>query len=1318
MTYRDGESIFGLTAVRLALCGVALWAIGCGTGYQAPPADNGTYMGNGTSADANLGGSCSPEGKAVGCGEVVRRSGNYVSCSVGTRQCSGGQWGPCVGDAVTTKTAPSVQAVQAVQTGLHIAALGATQVCVNNPCDPSCNVIADDGSQLDAGPGFVGGDSGITLITSLPPALQRCTGLAVSPATQNVTITSISPIRTDPPTVTYTASLVPAGCYNLPYSVTWDIDKFDRAIMPSTAPTAALGILDPLAGTINISAFVGSLSGITTANVLVNTVETASAPVGTAASFSGAGSSADTNLNILYPYNNTVYPVAIGAPLVQWSAAGASASAVEVSLTYPTTGAPLYHWAAIVAESNPPRFAIPQYAWSALDDIARGNDVQLSVQRLVGGVLHNPKTITMHFSPLGLRGRIFYTQYFSGNGDVRTFQPGSVTASNVSAYPPGAGTGCNNPCHTINTTGTRLITSNWYNPWGVSNINADGTVTAVASSPSSTWGSDSRGFAFSALTRDGNYAVQTANWWGNSGDGWQYWNGDYGDHHLTTPLQIWHLSTTPGTAPVDVSGADAWGLNNAAMLVPTFSPDGTKLLGEDGDRTLGASWRQGLHLWDFNDVSHRFANQRSFVKTVATNEYIRWPNFESDSRSVMFQTNPTSADDNTYGGMLPSGFETIAGKLYSVDSQTANTPVPLDAINVGLGGSDSDLSYQPTMLPVSVGGYRWAVFTSRRLYGNTLNVAGTPTTQLWVSAVDDQVSTTTDRSHPPFWLPGQSLGDNYGNVYHNERGYWSLDACEGPGTGPESACTANEQCCGGLANPPTSICRIDLPVSSNTDDIWVEDALPTGATTGTTNESWVWIPQTPAPAFGTAATKSSVGGGEHQHYFYNASATMPVGATDTLYAYVYLDPTTPPSEVMLQWHDTSGSWEHRAYWGSNGVGFGNSGTTSRHYEGPLPITGQWVRLELPASDAGMGGVTADGLAFTLYDGQASWDHAGHAVAGVDNTWVEDALPTGAVAASDGGDGWNWVSNVPTVPFGVAAHENMNVAGVHQHYFLGASQTLAFNGGESALTYAWLDPNATPTEIMLQWHDTSGSWEHRAYWGADNVGWGSDNTTARHYMGPLPATGQWIRLEIPVELVGLAGVTVDGMAFTLSDGDAAWDHSGKVQQATLSKHCSTIVPPVCIATGAQCLADTDCCGYPNNKCISGLCIAPSTPIYYDSQTFTRDYTATCTSPQHAMWRFFDWQTVTPGDSALIFSAQTAADTTSVATASLVPLATVSGPPITNWTGVDVSQQLASASPPVASGQVLRITVKFQPTSDGGQSPTLVAWRANYDCVDAE
>jgi hypothetical protein len=93
-----------------------------------------------------------------------------------------------------------------------------------------------------------------------------------------------------------------------------------------------------------------------------------------------------------------------------------------------------------------------------------------------------------------------------------------------------------------------------------------------------------------------------------------------------------------------------------------------------------------------------------------------------------------------------------------------------------------------------------------------------------------------------------------------------------------------------------------------------------------------------------------------------------------LYAYIYLDPAKPPGEVMLQWNN--GSWEHRAYWGANSLAYGTDGTASRRYMGPLPATGQWVQLKVSASQVGLEGSTLNGMAFTLYNGRATWDAAG------------------------------------------------------------------------------------------------------------------------------------------------------------------------------------------------------------------------------------------------------------------------------------------------------------------------------------------------------
>jgi subtilisin len=170
--------------------------------------------------------------------------------------------------------------------------------------------------------------------------------------------------------------------------------------------------------------------------------------------------------------------------------------------------------------------------------------------------------------------------------------------------------------------------------------------------------------------------------------------------------------------------------------------------------------------------------------------------------------------------------------------------------------------------------------------------------------------------------------------------------------------------------------------------------------------------------------------------------------------------------------------------------------------------------------------------------------------GANNTvWFDDSLPAGAVPWPDntatGGvdEAWNWVSANPTPYAGTKSHQSSIATGIRQHYFMGATSTLQVGTGEILYTWVYLDPANTPSEIMLQWYDGA-SWEHRAYWGANNIGWGQDGTPSRINMGRLPQGGSWVKLVIPAHAVGLEGKTVSGMAFTQYGGRVTWDHAGK------------------------------------------------------------------------------------------------------------------------------------------------------------------------------
>ena len=168
---------------------------------------------------------------------------------------------------------------------------------------------------------------------------------------------------------------------------------------------------------------------------------------------------------------------------------------------------------------------------------------------------------------------------------------------------------------------------------------------------------------------------------------------------------------------------------------------------------------------------------------------------------------------------------------------------------------------------------------------------------------------------------------------------------------------------------------VNSTTTSTTTVVWIDDAVPTGARLGTGGaDVWNWSATSPAPYSGSRTHQSTVASGLHQHYFFGATTTLPVVTGDTLYAYVYLDPAAPPREVMLQWND--GTWEHRAYWGADLIKWGTNGTASRRYMGALPPTGQWAKLAVSASQVGLAGRTVNGMAFTLYDGRATWDRGG------------------------------------------------------------------------------------------------------------------------------------------------------------------------------------------------------------------------------------------------------------------------------------------------------------------------------------------------------
>jgi hypothetical protein len=1123
---------------------------------------------------------------------------------------------------------------------------------------------------------------------------------------------SPTPYTVVPANAPLTVSVVPPTCYDGVVTAAWGLDKLDRATV-STAGVVSLQ--SPVAGPINVTGYVQEFVGTATVNVVVNAVDAVSAPAGAAAIFAAGTTSGADTATILYPYDATVFPLALKPPVLQWDTGGQAASAVKVSLVYPAVGAPTFTWSKVVASPANARFAFTRDQWGFFERTAKAGTGKIVLQRIVGGTLKNAVSKSVRFASAPLRGKIFYTQYGNGNRIMRLDPGGDNAAVNAFAVDNGCPV-----CHSMSANGNKFATSNstWSTNAGISNVDAAGNLTVLSdfpnpNTPYGDGGSDWRGFAWAPLTPDGKYIFATNNIYGNTrqqvvginpttravelpnamvsggrgtglladyyttndwtGSSWQridprpnfswtaspggpipangfsvVWNGeveglfseshtftvatnvgvrltvggaliisqnnnngsatftgtanltrgaktsiklelrdrngqdprvslawssastpsglipqsqlfpsggqrgalvtykdasnnqitrlesdlqhewsgvqpvsgsgtstlninadnftttwdalveapvtanvtwcinsadgytvtvagvqrltgagstnnsyvcsttttavtagqkyavrvnhadttgdarmrlawrmstfittqedipsartfppatftvpatglsatfydtmdfggtaaqnattpqafatyvpnlDYdwgadryaygraltssdglsgrftgrlkpacsgvhefevyaddtaniwiggerlisvasygtryaarwldstlwydfkvdwtengggsgirlkwkpscnaavsytaipqanfqpsgdttlngylrqgGDNGNGYPYYAWQTPDTVGAAPVDVTSQSPgnWGLGQSVMMVPTFSPDGKKLVFVDGDSATNAGWRKGLSTFDFDQGTKLFKNRRQMVNNFPYGDVIKWPAYESDSKSVIYQT--TTVGDaccrnnwTTYGYMGPSNYFEDPGKQWSIDTSAASpTPVALDKLNNGERNVDRNKAYQATMLPTATGGFRWAVFTSTRPYGNTINLPAvqqdysntasyTPMlntaeiqSMLWVSAVNDTVSGATDRSHPAFFLPNQNYSES-GSHYLNERAYWVTEACRAAGSSAASACDVDEDCCGGTATPKTGVCRIDTPISS------------------------------------------------------------------------------------------------------------------------------------------------------------------------------------------------------------------------------------------------------------------------------------------------------------------------------------------------------------------------------------------------------------------------------------------------------------------------------------------------------------------------
>jgi hypothetical protein len=150
-----------------------------------------------------------------------------------------------------------------------------------------------------------------------------------------------------------------------------------------------------------------------------------------------------------------------------------------------------------------------------------------------------------------------------------------------------------------------------------------------------------------------------------------------------------------------------------------------------------------------------------------------------------------------------------------------------------------------------------------------------------------------------------------------------------------------------------------------TDTVWVDDALPAGATL-----SGSWDTAHAASGTRSLATGGTGGSGLHTVSFSGATSTLPINTGDKLVANVLVNSCMPAKEILIRYHTTSGLTKTVVLGNSYGIEPPNS------YSGGGLLSGQWQRLEVPASGLGLEGLTLDGIQIDAFDGFAYVDALG------------------------------------------------------------------------------------------------------------------------------------------------------------------------------------------------------------------------------------------------------------------------------------------------------------------------------------------------------
>jgi hypothetical protein len=666
----------------------------------------------------------------------------------------------------------------------------------------ACGSTSDDSS---GNPDGAGGDTTVTFGDAGFGGDGQVGALTISPADSTVNVQYGVPAPFQ-----FTAYY-----NNAPVSATWDIDRGELGALDNSG---VLTTTSTLGGKATITAKAGNGAiGSTTVTIVVSYVQNGDPNAGDAGGGTGGvggvggegpgaqvsnatvtvlnGTPAtDPGLGWLYPYDATVWPRGILAPLLQWSV-GAQG---DYDAIYIHAHENSFDYKGYFAKTKTPfsHHPIEQAAWQAMTYSNAGEDLQVDVVLSKGNAAYGPITEKWKVAKGELKGTVYYNSYGTSLASnyccSYTNQPfgGATLAIKGGSTSPVLIAGSNSECrvcHSVSADGSTLVTQHGDNYAATSQYDLKNNNAQTAMAPS-----DYR-YAFPALAPDGSFL-------------------------FTSSCPLPGVSNTAASGLFQVpsgTAVAATGLpSGLRACTPVFSPDGKHVAfdyyaGGTGDG-------KSMAVMDF--AANAFTTP-ALLDTPSGSLPDLYPSFLPTNDAVVFER------ETATNGELGATRYGSRGELWWATTSSPQ-PVRLDTLNGGTylpnygtnHAQDATLNYEPTVNPVPSGGYAWVVFTSRRAYGNVAtidpfwsdprdhDISSTPTTKkLWVAAIDLNAASGTDPSHPAFYLPAQEL------LAGNSRGYWVVDPCKVDGT----TCETGDECCNGycrnedgglVCTPPTGGC--------------------------------------------------------------------------------------------------------------------------------------------------------------------------------------------------------------------------------------------------------------------------------------------------------------------------------------------------------------------------------------------------------------------------------------------------------------------------------------------------------------------------------